>query len=366
MTARRTAAALAVVLAGAACAAVPAAALPGDPPIAPLSPADGAVVPGGAAGVTVAFSCPPYRSLDDGEPGGPEDYRVVFSRRPGLDEEGDLAGFLDREVATPRPDGTCTSLLDIDDSATSPQVVGGRVYWQVARSCAGCADGGDEHGPVRSFVVRPAIRGSLAAPPRLYAGYLAAFTVRVPGALNGSRVVLERRAGARLIAVAEAVAGRGAPLVAALPAGRQALRAAVVTPGGRIAVASRTVVVRPAGAPRSVTAAADGPYRSRAGSLGTVRFTVADGGRLLRGFRATVRLACVTVAPSRGRAAAQVAALASARVAPDGSVTGVVRAGALARVVLTGRLVDGRFRGRVAISSRACRGARSIDAARTS
>lgn len=54
-------------------------AIPGDPPIVPLAPADGAAVEGG--------------------PNGAEGYRAVFSTSPALDADGELADSLDREVA---------------------------------------------------------------------------------------------------------------------------------------------------------------------------------------------------------------------------------------------------------------------------
>ena len=35
--------------------------MPGDPPVVPLAPADGADVPANAAGIGVGFQCPAYR-----------------------------------------------------------------------------------------------------------------------------------------------------------------------------------------------------------------------------------------------------------------------------------------------------------------
>ncbi len=55
--------------------------------------------------------------------------------------------------------------------------------------------------------------------------------------------------------------------------------------------------------------------------------------------------------------------LRSARIAPDGSVTGLSSARSGARVLQTGRLRAGRFKGEVSMAFSTCDGTRKLDAA---
>jgi hypothetical protein len=341
-------------------------AMPGDPPVVPLAPADGAEVPANADGIGVGFQCPDYRIAVFGsvtQYGDYGDYGVRFSDRPDLGSDGRLATnpYGSDAGASLAPDRTCTAKLDTFDTASSPEIAGGRVYWQAYRYCNGCTPQ-YETGGVRSFVVRPSASGRLRAPKRVYAGYPAVFTVESAAKLSGADVVLQRRAGRRWRTVARRpFLLDGTELVAVLPAGRQKLRALAVTGATRFQLAGRTVAVRRPGA-RRTTARDDGRY----GGSSTFAFTVSGGGKLLRSFNASVSVFCVGPTQADNRVQIAFARLRSVRIAPDGSVTGYLRTkgASPASVTLTGRLHNRRFKGRVSIAFSTCAGERKLTAAR--
>ena len=353
------------------------AALPGDPPVTALSPEDGATVPANAAGIAVAFGCPEYTKDQYGseeEPirdrGDASDYEVRFSRSADVGPDGRLADqpFGSDAGARPTGDGsTCTALLDTQDSASSPETAGGRVFWQASRSCVGCTPQ-VEVGPVRSFVVRPAaVAGTLAVPRRPYAGYLQVLELRTQADLSGAQVVLERRAGSGWRKVAESAFFLGSTeLVGSLPGGRQRLRVVAVTPASRVVVDERTVTVRRGGR-RATSRRDDGTYAARSADerdKASLSFRVSGAGTVLRGFRASLTTFCVGPSLESNRLFVATAVVGRVRVAPDGGVVGLVRAGGGSRVLLTGRLRGGRFRGEVAGRYSTCSGTRKLDAAR--
>lgn len=347
--------------------AVPATAvaLPPDPPVTPVAPADGATLPADAAGIPVSYQCPPYTS-DFYIGGGPEDYLVRFSDGPGLGPDGLLAKSYGSDVSGPvGADGNCTAVLDTDDSAGSPEIVGGRVYWQVYRPCTGCGDPQLETAPPRSFVVRPSITGTLRAPKRIYAGYLGVFALESEAKLSGAQVRLQRRAGRSWKTVAkEPYRLDRTELFAKLPAGRQALRLVVAAGGSSFPVASKTVTVRRGGR-RATSGRDDGRYVDRKPSRNSVlRFKVAGGGKTLRDFKASLSVFCVGPTVGDNRIVIAYAALRSARVAPDGSVTGFLETSKGARVILTGRLRGGRFKGEVEMNFSTCSGSRKLNTRR--
>jgi hypothetical protein len=338
-------------------------AMPGDPPVEPLTPADGAEVPANPAGIPVSFRCPDYRiamygSLPD--IGHYDDYAVRFSDGPALGADGRLAHtpYGNDAGPSPAPDGTCTAKLDTFDTASSPEITGGRVYWQAYRYCNGCTPQ-YETGAVRSFVVRPSVTGTLRAPARVYGGYPALFTLVSAAGLSGAEVVLQRRAGARwLTVVRRPFQTDRTLLVATLPAGRTRLRALAVTSTSQFALGERTLTVRRPGR-RSTSHADDGRYRAH-----DVAFRVTGGGTRLRAFRATLSVFCVgpTIGDNQTRIA--VAELAGARIAPDGSVTAELRTQSGASTRLTGRLEHHRFAGSVAMAFSTCAGTRTLTARR--
>jgi hypothetical protein len=340
-------------------------AMPGDAPVVPLAPADGAQVRANADGIGVGFQCPDYRIAVFGpvtQYGDYHDYGVRFSDRPDLGTDGRLANnpYGNDAGASLAPDRSCAAKLDTFDTASSPEIAGGRVYWQAYRPCTGCTPQ-YETGGVRSFVVRPSVRGTLRAPKRVYSSYPALFTVASTAKLSGADVVLQRRAGSRWRTVKRRPFQLDrTELVAALPAGRQKLRALAITGATRFQLAARTVVVRRPGR-RSTTARDDGRY----GGSGTLAFKVSGGGTLLRSFNASVTVFCVGPTPPDNRTEIAFARLRSARIAPDGSVTGYLQTKGAdpASVTLTGRLHGRRFKGKVSIAFSTCAGSRKLAAA---
>ena len=257
--------------------AAPARAMPGDPPVVPLAPADGAVVGADPAGIGVSFQCPDYRIAVYGnlvDRGDYSDYGVRFSDRATLGADGRLANapYGNDAAASLAPDRTCTAKLDTFDTARSPEISGGRVFWQAYRYCNGCTPQ-YETGAVRSFVVRPSVSGTLRPPARVYAGYPALFAVESDARLSGAEVLLQRRAGGNWRTLrTRPFQLESTRLVATLPAGRVPLRALAVTGAARLELATRTIVVRRPGA-RRTSGRDDGRYTGR-----DVRLTVARGG----------------------------------------------------------------------------------------
>lgn len=350
--------------------------MPGDPPIVPLTPANGATVPADPDGIPVSFEFPAYTiavysggDVTITDRGDYSDYDVRFSSGPQVGSDGRLAAQSFGSDAGPALGGdgrTCTAKLDTYDSVSSPEIVGGRIFWQAYRYCNGCAQG-NEVGPVRSFVVRPeALEGRLRVPARLYGGYLNVFKLESQAPLSGAQVLLQRRAGKRWKTVVKTRFQLDeTDIVAALPAGRHRLRARIVAAGASFNVAQRTVTVRRR--ERRVTSARDdGGYAARKPPANsTLKFRVAGGGKTLRGFKASLTVFCVGPTLPDNRLVVAFALLRSARVAPDGSVTGLLQLKSGARVLLTGRLRNGRFRGEVTMSFSTCAGTRKLDAVRS-
>jgi len=349
-------------------AAASAHAMPGDPPVVPLAPADAAAVAANADGIGVSFQCPDYRIAVFGpvtQRGDHRDYRVRFSDSAALGADGRLAAnpWGNDPGASLAPDRTCTAKLDTFDTASSPEIAGGRVYWQAYRPCTSCTPQ-YETGGVRSFVVRPSVTGRLRAPKRVYGGYPALFTVESAARMSGADVVLQRRAGRRWRSVVRRPFHLDrTELVATLPAGRHTLRALVVAGATRFQIARRTLVVRRPGR-RSTGARDDGRYRGR--GSGTLAFTVSGAGRQVRSFNASVTVFCVGPTPTDNRTEIAFARLRSARIAPDGSITGYLqtRGASPASITLTGRLLNRRFKGKVSIAYSTCAGERKLAARR--
>jgi hypothetical protein len=210
----------------------------------------------------------------------------------------------------------------------------------------------------------PDVDASLRAPARLYAGYLNVFTLESKASLPGAQVLLQRRAGSRWKTVVKAAYRRdGTELVAALPAGRRRVRARVEAGADSFEV-ERTLTVRRGGR-RATSARDDGRYAARkpAGNS-TLKFRITGGGGKLRGFKASLTTFCVGPTPFDNRVVIAFVRLRSVRIAPDGSVTGLVKRKSCARVLLTGRLRHRRFKGEVSMSFSTCAGSRELKALR--
>ena len=350
-----------------------AAALPGDPPVTAIAPADGATVEANPAGIPVSFGCPEYRKDVYGEAENPiidrgnfEDYDVTFSPSPSLDPRGVLAGAYPSASPILRADGSnCTTTLDTEDSATSPEAVGGRVYWQVRRSCVGCGGSQIEAGPVRSFVVKAApIASRVTTPSRVYAGYLTRVELLSTAKVGGATAMLQRRVGKKWQTIATEKFFDSATFFVKLPGGSQQLRGVIATAGGSSPGKPRTVVVRPDRG-RTTSARDDGRYEQVDG--GKVSFTVGGGGRTLRNFSASVSALCFGATVEENHFMILFAGIDTASIAPDGSVTGRLETkSGETEAELSGRLRGGRFVGEASISiepSR-CSGTRKLEARR--
>ncbi|HVW47778.1 MAG TPA: hypothetical protein VHA76_12035 [Solirubrobacterales bacterium] len=165
-------------------AAIPAAAdaVSGDPPIEPLSPANGSAVTitageSGTSGIHLTFKCPVYH-LEEPETQAARDesnkkaeeqgkqpntspldqhladpattYAVRFSTSPSLNAKGllpvaTLGKASDLETA---PDGTCSTDFQTPKFAGPTALYQGTVYWQVARETN---EGGDVNNPNESL-----------------------------------------------------------------------------------------------------------------------------------------------------------------------------------------------------------------------
>jgi hypothetical protein len=361
----RTIAALALALA----CVVPAtaAALPGDPPVQSLAPADGATASIDPDGIPVSFTCPVYRSYDAGAGfivyGGPKDYGASFSKSPALGPDGRLTdpAALDQASETP-PTGSarCTAVLAAG-GAERPQEAPGKYYWQPWRICTGCALG-YEVGPVRSLTLRANASAKLRPPKRAWAGYPFALAIAVPGAGDGTPVRVQRKAGRKWkrLASTEAI-GERAEAVLTLKRGRHTLRA-VATIGDQ-AVTSPAKKVTVARASHWTTSRADdGAYRGR---KPTVRLKVAGGGRRIKSFSARIAMLCPGVLPGQFTTQIGTAALRKVKIAPDGSFLAAATPDRSTSILVRGRLHHGRVtKGRVQLSVGPCSGSNRFTAHR--
>lgn len=347
-------------------------ALPGDAPPAPLTPAEGAVLPAGGIGVT--YACPVYRQIDLGGGfsyfGKWSDYGVSLATGPELGTDGRLRQ--DQVVASDTghqpntlPSDQCAGSLGTG-RADGPENTPGTYYWQAWRICGGCS-GGYEAGEVRALSVRAEATLAVRSPGPVFAGYPVAIPLSLKGVPDGATVALQRRAGSgfRTLGTARAAKERG-EVIAVLPAGRQALRVSARLGTQDVASAVATVTVRPAGAPRTTVAGDDGAWT---GTRPAVRFRIASGGRAIRGFRAAVTMLCPQVGLPFGQGQlttqAGFAAFRSARIAPDGRFIGVSAVKGSA-VLVRGRVRAGRLTGGVAqLSVAACSGTATFTARRT-
>ncbi len=346
--------------------APPAQALPGDPPIEPLEPADGATLPV-ADVIPARFTCPVYRQFDYGggfvQYGGADRYNLWISRTPDVDAYGKLAGQVGDDGHLEAEPDRCVAGLQPGDVA-SAQDLPGAYYWQVARSCVGCP-GGYEVGAVRRLVLRTTARLSLRPPARVYGGFTFILPLRMSGVPDRTRVSVEYRSGDRWRSAGSAIAlGERGDASVVLPAGRTRLRAIVRL--GTETVASRPVALTVRRARRWRTSARDdGRYVMRPGGQRTQRLRVTRGGRELRGFEAEVPLLCPSVLPGLPFTnETGYAAVGPIRIAPDGSFLGVATAKSTS-IRVRGKLQDRRISaGQVELSVEHCSGSLKFTARR--
>jgi hypothetical protein len=153
---------------------------------------------------------------------------------------------------------------------------------------------------VRTITLRSDVAPTLRGPSTAYAGYPFFVTARAAGAPDGTKAVVQRRAGAGLRPAGTGTALRGeAEAVVVLPRGDQQLRVVLSIGAQQLVSPARHVTVRRARR-WSTRASDDGRYTGRAGSR-SVRLRVAKPGRELRGFSASVAMLCPASPPASSR-----------------------------------------------------------------
>ncbi|MDO8189246.1 hypothetical protein Q5424_23685 [Conexibacter sp. JD483] len=343
--------------------AAPAGAIPSDPPVAPLTPADGATLATDQAGITVTFACPAYNQDAPQTLGGitftflgsAADYFVDFATAARLGTDGRIGESARIDLATAQtsnelPVGTCRATMKSDQAVPGAEITPGGYHWQVVRtlsSCLGCPPR-YEAGPVRSFTLRNDVTLTVARPSAVYSGYDHRFQLGAVGVPDGVDVVLERRRGRGWTAIGRGAArGERAAAIARLPRARQTVRVAFELGGQRSYGAPRAVVVRDGRTARRLTTRRDdGAWAGRAdGAPEASSFRVVDGGREIRDLRLPVLLGCPNPGPTGGTILLRspgVIRIGRIRVAPDGRFAKVQpdRAGV---ADVSGRLLRGRL-----------------------
>jgi hypothetical protein len=344
-------------------------ALPGDATFAATAPADGAQLPADLDGIPVAFSCPVYRVFDDGFIplyGGPKDYGVSFSRSTTVGPDGRLSDPValgTGSVPAGYPQDSCVSAMNPGGSRPLPQETPGTYYWQVWRICTGCA-GSYEVGPILHFTIKSPAQMAVRspAPARAFAGYPIAFPLTLSGVPDGTKVRLERKAGAAWKTVGTATAlGEKGEAIAVLPKGTQRLRLTAVIGDETVTSSERQVAVR--AAKGWLTDADDaGRYTGKAGSR-SVKLTVSPNGRELRQFSAFVAMLCPGITPGTFTTQIGTALVPKARLDPDGRFIAALTPGKDTAVRIRGRVLNGKVvQGRAELSVGTCSGSTAFSA----
>lgn len=328
-----------------------AAALPGDPAIEPLSPADGAILAPDPEGVVITFTCPAYRFTDDGAGlalyAGREYYSLRVTTSPQLDADGRLAAafLVDQATASSdpaRPAGECYSGFS-DGSRSGIHTKPGTYYWQVARICAAC--GGYEVGPVRTLRIALQVEPTVTLRSAAWAGYGVVADVQADGVPDGASVVLRGQLKDRFVDLASGVVVSGAASVDLLfpAAGTVPLIAVVVVGDQRLEGAGVPVQVR---RPTrwATTRRDDGAWRGTTSSKAPITFRVRRGGREIRNVAGKITALCPAAVPGQFIPQLEAFAVPRARVAPDGRFLSTVASGKQ-RTRIAGRLKGGRVSG---------------------
>ncbi len=363
-----------------------AAALPGDPPVASLTPADGISGPALEEDLNVTYSCPAYRSgvevveeeVENEEEeieevefevpvfGSTENYGVVFSTGTTLGADGRLVstGFGEGGIAEAeaiKGTSNCVSELVLPSTPNPAALYAGTVHWQSYRECEGCASG-YEVGPVRSFVVLPADEeAELVFEDVVYGGDMTEVSFFGAAGLKGSRVELQLWQGSSWETVATELgtsSGENSFYVT-LGAGRKVLRTVVVgTPGAELALEPFVKFVRKR--TKGSSAAIPTGEWIVAGKTeqeeSPLTFKVTNGGTELRGLATETEASCsqprLTPEPWPPLPSVPIEAsslIKSARISPTGRVvahlltTGVTPTA----VSLNGTFFAGRFAGTI-------------------
>lgn len=327
-------------------------AMPGDPPIEPLTPADGAVLAPNPDGVLMTFTCPAYRFADAGGGlalyAGREYYSLRVTTSPQLDADGRLASAFMVDQATASsdpaaPTGECFSGFS-DGSASGVHTKPGTYYWQVARICSAC--GGYEVGPVRTLRIAVQAAPTVALRWKPWAGYGVVADVKAAGVPEGAAVTVQRRAGGAWSDLASgAVASGAAAIDVVLPkGGATAVRVVIVVGDQRIEGAPTELTVRKPGRARSTSRKDDGVWRGTSSSKAAVTFKVRGAGREIRDLAGKITALCPAAVPGQFIAQLEAFAVPRARIAPDGRFLITVPDGKQ-RVRVAGRLRGGKVVG---------------------
>jgi hypothetical protein len=350
-------------------------AMPGDPPIEPLTPADGAVLAPDPSGVAVTFTCPTFRFTDDGAGlalfAGREYYSLRVSSSSQLDADGRLAAAfaVDQAAASSdpaRPAGECFSAFT-DGSASGAHTKPGTYYWQVFRICTAC--GGYEVGPVRSFRIAVQTTPTVALRWKPWAGYGVVADVRADGVPDGAAITVQRQTGKAWTDAASGFARGGRATVdLELPkAGATAVRAVVVVGDQRIEGTATSVAVgKVAGARRATGAADDRRWQGQTSSNAPITFTVSGRGSKLGKLAGRLTVLCPAAVPGQFIPQLEAFGVPSAKIAPDGRFLKTTRSKDGKLVVrVAGRLKAGKLRdGEISWTDGLCTGTGTFTAKR--
>jgi hypothetical protein len=404
-----------LIVAAVALAAIPAAAiaLPTDPPIEPLSPADGTGLYAAETGsVHLTFKCPKYHK-DAEQLGEDLEYRVRFSTSSDRDAEGLISTNLGSELALPdenTSNATCSVEFQAPPKARPTALYQGTVYWQVSRpvkrgapetpkqkeeredkeledeekedeaadnGTAFVPNGEFEGGPVRSFSLQPKVEEAELTTQRVvYAGYLSPIEFSSLTELEGGTIELQRLVkGAWQPLRSESVTDSPTNFFVKLPAGKVVLRPVAKSATVTLPLEQRTVIVHKL-KHRLTSAEEDGRYKQKQGKKKSkesaaetpklpLSFAVVDGGTRVAHLRATIEGTCkATTRSGQDVPLKMKTALLSARIAPDGTVIAdrATKGPEPQQVVLTGQLLAGSLIGTISTTYKNCHGSRKFEA----
>jgi hypothetical protein len=404
-----------LIVAAVALVAIPAAAfaLPGDPPIEPLSPADGTALNAAETGsVHLTFKCPEYHR-DTERLGEDLEYRVRFSTSSDRDAEGLISTDLGSELALPdenTSNNACSVDFQVPPKARPTALYQGTVYWQVSRPVKRGAPetpkqreeredkeaedeekegeaaekgtvfvpGGEfEGGPVRSFSLQPKVEEAELVPPqRIFAGYLTPIEFSSLTELEGGTIELQRFVKGVWQPLRSATVS-GAPTVffVKLPAGKVVLRPVAKSASVTLPLESCKITVHKL-KHRLTSAEDDGRYKQKQGKKKSkesqaetpklpLSFAVVDNGTRVVHLRATVEGICKATSRNSQDVPLKIrTALLSARVAPDGTVVAdrTTKGPEPQQVTLTGQLLAGSLIGTISTTYQNCVGTRKFEA----
>jgi hypothetical protein len=362
-------------------------ALPGDPPIASLTPAAGVSGPALEEDLNVTYSCVAYQSgvevveekVENEEEeievvevevpvfGSTENYGVVFSTGSALGADGRLVstGLGDggtAEAGAIKGTSNCVSELVLPSNPNPAALYGGTVYWQPYRECEGCASG-YEVGPVRSFVVVPTDEeAELTFEDVVYGGYMSKISFAGAAGLKGARVELQLWQGSswETIATELGTSSGENTFFVTLGAGHKLLRTLVVgTPGTELGLEpiSKFVRKRPNGGTAAAVPTGEWIVAGKTEQEeAPLSFKVTKGGTELRGLATETEASCtppkLTPEPWPPLPSVPTAAnsrVMSARISPTGVVVAhfLTTGATLTAVSLKGTFFAGRFSGSI-------------------